>query len=197
MFDFETLKFFFVTKNIIFVIACISAYHLKYKYKDFFVIDNMTEREIRISYAAYGSADEMEAADRELVEAAIKATEGSYAPYSNFNVGAAVRLDDGKIVSGSNQENAAFPSGLCAERTAMFYANAAYPDTAMVSLAIAGGQNGILCDSPATPCGACRQVMAEYQKKGGKPISVILVGKKVIWKFDRVDDLLPLIFDSI
>ncbi|MGN1212265.1 MAG: cytidine deaminase [Candidatus Cryptobacteroides sp.] len=157
----------------------------------------MTEKEINISYCEYASADEMEPADRELVEAAVRATGGSYAPYSNFNVGAAVRLADGGIFCGSNQENAAFPSGLCAERTAMFYASAACPDTAMVSIAIAGGQNGELCECPATPCGACRQVMAEYQKKGGKAMSVILVGKHQIWKFDRVDDILPLIFNSI
>ena len=157
----------------------------------------MTSKEIKIAYLEYGSLDELAPKDRELAEAAIEATEGSYAPYSRFNVGAAVRLDSGLIVKGSNQENAAYPSGLCAERTAMFYASATYPESAMTDIAITASQGGVLCDNPATPCGACRQVMAQYQTKGGKPMGILLVGGKKIWKFEKVDDLLPLIFDSI
>ena len=157
----------------------------------------MTSKEIKIAYQEYGSLDELAPKDRELAEAAIKATEGSYAPYSRFNVGAAVRLDSGLIVKGSNQENAAYPSGLCAERTAMFYASATYPESAMTDIAITASQKGVLCDNPATPCGACRQVMAQYQTKGGKPMGILLVGGKKIWKFEKVDDILPLIFDSI
>ena len=79
----------------------------------------------------------------------------------------------------------------------MFYASATYPDSTIESIAVTASQNGILCDSPASPCGACRQVMAQYQTKGGSPMTIILVGGKKIWKFDKVDDLLPLIFDSI
>ena len=157
----------------------------------------MTSKEIKIAYQEYESVDQLSPQDRELAEAAIKATEGSYAPYSRFNVGAAVRLDSGLIVKGSNQENAAYPSGLCAERTAMFYASATYPESAMTDIAITASQGGVLCDNPATPCGACRQVMAQYQTKGGKPMGILLVGGKKIWKFEKVDDLLPLIFDSI
>lgn len=157
----------------------------------------MSEKEINIRFQEYSSIDELDKADRELAEAAIDAMKGSYAPYSHFNVGAAVRLSNGVIVKGANQENAAFPSGLCAERTAMFSAGATWPDKAMVSLAIAGGVMGRLAKSPATPCGACRQVMAQYQAKGGRPMSVLMIGEGVIWKFDRVDDILPLIFDSI
>lgn len=157
----------------------------------------MTEKEINIKFAEYSSIDELPKQDQELALAAIEAMRGSYAPYSHFNVGAAVRLSNGEIVKGANQENAAFPSGLCAERTAMFYAGATYPDKSMVSIAIAGGVMGRLAKAPATPCGACRQVMAQYQLKGGKPISVIMLGDGQIWKFDRVDDILPLIFDSI
>ncbi len=157
----------------------------------------MTSKEIKIAYIEYESIDQLEAQDRKLAEAAIEATEGSYAPYSGFNVGAAVRLDNGEIIKGSNQENAAYPSGICAERTAMFYAAATYPENAIEAIAVTASQNGILCGNPATPCGACRQVMAQYQTKGGKPIAIILVGGKKIWKFDRVDDILPLIFDSI
>ena len=134
--------------------------------------------------------------DRQLVEAAIEAQKGSYAPYSRFNVGAALRLEDGTIVKGANQENAAYPSGLCAERTAMFSASANYPGKAMVSLAIVGGFEGTVSDGPCSPCGACRQVMAEYQTLSGQAMSVILYGTKKSWKFDKVDDILPFIFDS-
>ena len=157
----------------------------------------MTSKEIRIVYNEYESLDQLELRDRELAQAAIEATKGSYAPYSNFNVGAAVRLDNGQIVKGSNQENTAYPSGICAERTAMFYASANYPENAMTAIAITASQNGTLCDNPATPCGSCRQVMAQYQTKGGQPMEILLVGGKKIWKFGKVDDVLPLIFDSI
>lgn len=157
----------------------------------------MTNKEIKIAYIEYESIDQLDADDRKTADAAVEAISLSYAPYSRFNVGAAVMFEDGEIVKGANQENAAYPSGLCAERTALFYASASRPDKAMKILAIAAGQEGHLCDSPATPCGACRQVMAQYQTKSGRPMAVILVGAKKIWKFEKVDDLLPLIFDSI
>ncbi len=157
----------------------------------------MTSKEIKIDYQEFSSIDELNAEDRELAQAAIEGMRGSYAPYSHFNVGAAVRMSNGQIVRGANQENAAFPSGLCAERTAMFAAGAKYPDKDMRSIALAGGIYGHITDEPATPCGACRQVMAQYQAKAGKPMSVIMVGGKRIWKFEKVDDILPLIFDSI
>ena len=157
----------------------------------------MIQKHIDITYSEFRSADEMIPEDRELVGSAIEAMSGAYAPYSHFHVGAAVRLSNGQIVKGSNQENAAFPSGLCAERTAMFAASSRYPDKDMLSIAIAGGVLGMLGTSTATPCGACRQVMAQYQAKSGKPMSVIMVADGLIWKFDRVDDILPLIFNSI
>ena len=157
----------------------------------------MTNKEIKIAYIEFESLDQLDADDRKTADAAVEAISLSYAPYSRFNVGAAVMFEDGEIVKGANQENAAYPSGLCAERTALFYASASRPDKAMKILAIAAGQEGKLCDSPATPCGACRQVMAQYQTKSGRPMAVILVGAKKIWKFEKVDDLLPLIFDSI
>ena len=157
----------------------------------------MTNKEIKIAYTEYASIEELQPQDRLLAEAAVEAVALSYAPYSNFNVGAAVQFEDGEIVKGANQENAAYPSGLCAERTALFYASASRPDKAMTAIAIAAGQNGHICESPATPCGACRQVMAQYQSKGGMPMAVILIGASKVWKFEKVDDLLPLIFDSI
>lgn len=155
------------------------------------------ERHLDISYLEFRSKEELETEDRELADAAMEAMSGSYAPYSHFSVGAAVRLTDGRIVKGANQENAAFPSGLCAERTALFAAGANYPKENICSIAIAGGPEGHLSDNPATPCGACRQVMAQYQLKSGKPVSVIMVGKSRTLKFNSVDDLLPLAFDSI
>ena len=128
----------------------------------------MKNQQISIEFQEFASIEELNAEDRELAQAA-----------------------------GANQENAAFPSGLCAERTAMFAAGAKYPDKDMLSIALAGGVYGHITDEPATPCGACRQVMAQYQAKSGKPMSVIMVGGKKVWKFEKVDDILPLIFDSI
>ena len=157
----------------------------------------MNHKEIHIKYTEYENMQELSAEDRELASMAVEATVNSYAPYSEFHVGAAVRLTDGTAVTGANQENIAYPSGLCAERTAMFYAAAKYPDIPMETIAIAASSHGELCREPATPCGACRQVMAEYQTRGGKPISIILVGSRKIWKFSCVDDILPLIFDSL
>ena len=157
----------------------------------------MTNKELKIAYQEYNSLAELEPADRKLAEAAIEATSLSYAPYSNFNVGAAVMYEDGEIVKGSNQENAAYPSAMCAERTTLFYASSNRPEATMKSLAIAAAQNGILTKSPVSPCGACRQVMAQYQTKSGIPMEVILVGSDKILKFSKVEDLLPFIFDSI
>ena len=157
----------------------------------------MTNKEIKIAYQEYECIDELNASDRKLVEAAIAATSGSYAPYSKFNVGAAVMLEDGEIIKGANQENAAYPSGLCAERTALFYAGASHPDKAVISIAIAAGQNGSLCDNPVSPCGACRQVMAQYQTRSQKPMTILLISASRIWKFEKVEDLLPFIFDNI
>jgi cytidine deaminase len=157
----------------------------------------MTNKEIKIAYIEYETLDQLNSHDRKLADAAIAAIATSYAPYSQFNVGAAVMFEDGEIITGSNQENAAYPSGTCAERTALFYAGAAHPDKAITKIAIAAGQKGVLVTEPVTPCGACRQVMAQYQTKGGKPMEVILIGSSKIWKFAKVNDLLPLIFDSI
>ncbi len=157
----------------------------------------MTSKEIKIAFLEYEDLDHLDPRDRQLALAAIEAMDGAYAPYSGFSVGAAVMFTDGDIVKGSNQENAAYPSGLCAERTALFYASASRPDKPMEAIAIVAGQNGNICASPATPCGACRQVMAQYQTKSGRPLRVILIGADKIWRFEKIDDLLPLIFDSI
>ena len=157
----------------------------------------MTNKEIKIAYREYESLAELEAEDMTLASAAIEAMNSAYAPYSRFNVGAAVMFEDGEIIKGSNQENAAYPSGLCAERTALFYASASRPDKVMEALAIVAGQDGKICSSPVTPCGACRQVMAQYETKSGRHMRILLVGSDRIWRFEKVEDLLPFIFDSI
>ena len=157
----------------------------------------MSKKRLTIDYEEFASVDEMTPEDRKLVGLALEAQKGSYSPYSHFQVGAALLLADGTIIKGANQENAAYPSGLCAERTALFAAGANYPDVPLECLAIAGSDHGVLCESPASPCGSCRQVMAEYQKKFGKPLKIILVGSKRIRKFYKVEDILPFIFDSL
>lgn len=157
----------------------------------------MRKREINIQYEEYSSVQELSPEDRQLAEAAVGAMSGSYAPYSHFNVGAAVRLSSGLVVKGANQENAAYPSGLCAERTAMYAAGANYPSEDILSIAIAGGSNGQLESTPASPCGACRQVMAQYQTKSGRKMSILMVSRDKVLKFASVDDILPLIFDNI
>lgn len=146
---------------------------------------------------------ELPEADRELVEAAKEATHGSYAPYSKFRVGAAIRMADGSILTGANQENAAYPSGLCAERTAAFHASAVKPGIRMEKIAIAAwtnpsGSDGIPYDNffqkmPISPCGACRQALLEYETLHG-PIEVILYGREMIYIFPSVASLLPFSF---
>ena len=141
--------------------------------------------------------DELSAQDREIVEAARKATANSYAVYSGFSVGAAVRLSDGTIVSGTNQENAAYPSGLCAERTTIFWANSQYPDKAVEVLAIAARTSHGELERPISPCGACRQVILETEKRFNTPIRIILYGTKECYVVeDGVRALLPLSFDA-
>lgn len=128
-----------------------------------------------------------------LVDAARKATGQSYAPYSKFHVGAAVLLADGTIVTGSNQENAAYPSGLCAERVALFHAGHQYPDIPVVALAIAAATGGELVES-ISPCGACRQVLLETEQRYNKPVKVLLCGTKEVLVVPNATSLLPLCF---
>ena len=155
-------------------------------------------REIELSTKVWVCQyEDLSSCDRILVDAARKATTRSYAPYSGFSVGAAVRLSNGEIVTGNNQENAAYPSGLCAERTTLFWASAQYPDAAMETLAIAArNANGEL-SVPISPCGACRQVMLEMEKRHNKPMRIILYGTKEIYIIeDGVKTLLPITFDA-
>lgn len=138
--------------------------------------------------------DELSAEDQELVKAAIGATANSYARYSNFNVGAALRLADGSITTGANQENAAFPSGLCAERCAIFAAQSHHPEHAITALAIAAKNvNGLMPD-PVSPCGACRQVILEMEDRYQQPVRILLYGTRGVYCINSVKDLMPLSF---
>ena len=140
--------------------------------------------------------EELTAEEQHLVELAIEATQRSYAPYSKFHVGAAVRLENGVEIVGCNQENAAYPSGLCAERTALFAAGAQYPDQPVRMLAIAArGTHGDLEEEPVGPCGSCRQVIIESETRAGAPIRILLYGKKYVYVIDGIKELMPLTFD--
>lgn len=142
-------------------------------------------------------AEELDAADRLLVEQAKAACDTSYTPYSRFNVGAAARLTNGETVCGSNQENAAYPSGTCAERCTVFYANARFPEAAVETLAIAARRaEGDFTPSPITPCGTCRQVLIEAQHRHGQPMRVILYGRDETLVLASASDLLPFQFDG-
>ena len=140
--------------------------------------------------------EEFNEADQQLLLAAKEATTRSYAPYSNFSVGAAALLANGTVVTGTNQENAAYPSGLCAERTTLFYANSQYPDQAVMTLAIAARTERDFIDLPIPPCGACRQVILETEKRYKQPIRILLYGKESIYEVKSICDLLPLSFDA-
>ena len=141
--------------------------------------------------------DELSTEDRQLVEQAIEATRRSYAPYSHFHVGAAVRLENGEIVIGCNQENAAYPSGLCAERTALFAAGAQYPDVPVRVLAVAArGTDGEMTEEPTGPCGSCRQVIIESETRAKHPIRILLYGRRCIYIIDGIRQLMPLTFSE-
>ena len=155
----------------------------------------MIERKIEISVMVY-AYEELSEEYKRLVDEAKNATQNAYAPYSEFNVGAAVLLENGEMVSGTNQENAAYPSGLCAERVTMFYANSKYPNVAPKALAIATFAGGDFLDEPITPCGACRQVLLESEVRYGKDIDVLLFGRNGIYVLPNVKGLLPLSFDK-
>lgn len=141
--------------------------------------------------------DELSTEEQHLVNLAIEATHRSYAPYSHFHVGAAVRLENGEEIIGCNQENAAYPSGLCAERTALFSAGAQYPDVPVEMLAIAArGTDGELLSEPVSPCGSCRQVIIESETRAGHPIRILLYGRKCIYVIDGIGKLMPLLFSE-
>ncbi len=157
----------------------------------------MKEIIIQSTLHVYHDINEIPEKVSRLMARAIAARKKAYAPYSNFYVGAALLLDNGKIITGSNQENASYPSGLCAERTAIFYAGAKYPKAKVLTMAISAASQNQPTNSPIPPCGACRQSIAEYEVKQQTPIEIYFMGKtgKVV-KSQSLSNLLPLIFDK-
>ncbi|MFL9845281.1 cytidine deaminase [Flavobacterium rhizosphaerae] len=152
---------------------------------------------ITSSFTVYHSLDELPVDVYELMQKAVEARKKAYAPYSKFRVGAAVLLDNGITVQGSNQENAAFPSGLCAERVAIFHAGAAYPGIKINKMAITAAADEKETTSPIPPCGACRQSIAEYEMKQQGPIEIWFMGSTgKIYCSASLQNLLPLVFDS-
>ncbi len=139
--------------------------------------------------------DELNDEERQLIELAIEGTSRSYAPHSNFHVGAAIQLKNGVKIIGCNQENAAFPAGICAERSAIFAAGAQYPDQPVIMLAItARGRDGELIEEPASPCGTCRQVLIETETRFNQSIRILLYGRNRVYVMDGIKQLMPLSF---
>ena len=157
----------------------------------------MKELQLTSTVISYNSSEELPADDRALLQLATEASKKAYAPYSQFNVGAALRLASGQIILGNNQENVAYPSGLCAERVALFYASANFPDDPVESIAITANTQKFKINSAVTPCGSCRQVMAEAEKKQKQNIRVIMLGSDdTILVTETCSQLLPLMFEA-
>lgn len=155
----------------------------------------MKEVCLKCLFAVYRE-EELQGDDLRLVEAAKEAVKRAYVPYSQFRVGAAVLLENGEIICGSNQENAAYPSGTCAERTALFYAGARYPDIAVKALAVAAYNKGQYLSAPIPPCGACRQVILETEMRAGHPLHILLYGTAGTYVTEGISNLLPLVFTA-
>lgn len=157
----------------------------------------MNQTEWVSKFTEFSSLDELTAEDKKLVEQARQSVMSAYAPYSRFNVGAAVLLENGTVMLGNNQENASYPIGLCAERVAVFAAAANYPGIKIKAIAITALSKQFLIDRPITPCGACRQAIAEYEHRYKNPIRLIMVGEsgKVLVS-DSIKNFLPYQFNG-
>jgi cytidine deaminase len=157
-------------------------------------MENIT---ITSTFAVYPSVSDLPADVNALMQQAITARKNAYAPYSKFHVGAALLLDNGKVVIGSNQENAAYPSGLCAERVAIFQAGAIYPGVKIIKLAITAASQLKLVDTPIPPCGACRQSIGEYELRQDTPIEIWFMGETgKVYQSASLKNLLPMVFGS-
>lgn len=157
----------------------------------------MKKAELKISFEEYADRSELNTEDHSLLMSAIESVDKAYAPYSQYYVGAALKLKNGEVIQGNNQENVAYPSGLCAERIAIFYASSKYPEMEVESIAITAKARNFKIKEVVAPCGACRQVLAEYEMKQDKPIRIILQGdggKVIILK--SIEDILPLMFHA-
>jgi len=157
----------------------------------------MKEIKIQSTLTIFDALNELPKDVVDLIEKAAEARTKAYAPYSNFYVGAAILLDNGEIVTGSNQENASYPSGLCAERTAIYYAGSQYPNSKILRLAVTAGSNLKKTLKPIPPCGACRQAIAEYEIKQDAPIEIYFMGESgAVAKSNTLANLLPFGFDK-
>jgi cytidine deaminase len=157
----------------------------------------MNEIAITSKFSVYDTIPDLPLDVQKLMAQAVDVRKKAYAPYSNFRVGTAILLDNGKIVLGSNQENAAYPSGLCAERVAIFYAGAMYPEAKILKMAITAASDTNTTKSPIPPCGACRQSIAEYETRQNVPIEIYFMGELgAIYKSDSLKNLLPFMFDK-
>ncbi|MCK9414282.1 MAG: cytidine deaminase [Prolixibacteraceae bacterium] len=154
----------------------------------------MKEIQLKFKIKIYQSLEELPLSMHQLILKAREAAQRAYAPYSGYRVGAAVLLGNGEIVTGNNQENAAYPSGLCAERTAMFYASSRFPGEVFIAIAVSTVSNSVTLGGFAKPCGSCRQVMAEYEDLFGIPMEIILDGSSTITVMNGIDTLLPFRF---
>lgn len=155
----------------------------------------MTEHQIEIAFKEYNTLIELDKPTRDLCAEAVKAMQGSHSPYSKFRVGAALRLQSGKIIYGSNQENVAYPSGLCAERVALFNWGANHSDDPIEAMAVTASTDEFEILQPVTSCGSCLQVLAEYEKKQNKPVEIILFcNNGPVWVMNGVDSFLPFLF---
>ena len=154
----------------------------------------MANRELNYTYQEYSGQSQLPPNIVSLIDRAAKSAQMAYAPYSNFRVGAVAELEDGQVLAANNQENAAYPSGLCAERGVLFYANANFPEKAVVRIVIVAFDSNGMTKSPVYPCGACRQVMIETQDRFRNDIEVWMIGSDKIQMVRSVDPLLPLKF---
>lgn len=154
----------------------------------------MKTKEFRIFVYEYNTVEELPNEDQELIFAAREIAKMAYAPYSKFRVGAALKLENNEIIRGNNQENAAFSTGICAERVALYYANAAYPHTEVKAMAVTAFKNNGPIKFPVKPCGSCRQALCETEVRFGKPIRIVLVGEQKIQVFEGIRNLLPFAF---
>jgi cytidine deaminase len=157
----------------------------------------MKEINITARFLEFESLTDLPTDIQSLMNEAVEVRKKAYAPYSNFRVGTALLLDNGKIILGSNQENAAFPSGLCAERVAIYHAGSVYPEAKIIKMAISAASDTNTTDAPIPPCGACRQSIAEYEFKQNAPIEIYFMGEiGTIYKSESLKNLLPLAFDK-
>ena len=167
------------------------------KFGFFFLKKNMKEITFTTKFQVFDTVTDLPNEVQDLMTQAIEVRKKAYAPYSKFRVGVAIALDNGKVVLGSNQENAAYPSGLCAERVAIFYAGAIYPDAKILKMVITAASDSNPTTAPIPPCGSCRQSIAEYEIRQDTPIEIYFMGEiGAIYKSESLKNLLPFMFDK-